>query len=296
MRIFVVGGDGMIGHQIFKHLQSQYETKAILHGKPEQYRYCSYFNSTNAYFNVDILKPDRLFEILNHAHPDVVINAAGIVKQDVRARDPGLCIETNAAFPHRLASFCRQMGARMVQLSTDCVFSGRKGQYLETDVTDAEDLYGRTKALGEVVSPALTLRTSTIGLELKPNAKHGLIEWFLSQRCEIKGFRRALYTGITTMELSRVIARVITQHQDLSGIWHVASEPIDKYTLLKTLLSKLKRRDITIIPDDEFVCDRSLVAHAFQRKTGYQAPTWDTMLDELAQVISEKGKSYDFKR
>jgi dTDP-4-dehydrorhamnose reductase len=176
------------------------------------------------------------------------------------------------------------MGARFVHMSTDCVFAGTKGRYTEDDVSDATDLYGRSKYLGEVCDEGcITLRTSIIGLELARKAS--LIEWYLAQRGVIRGFDRAIYTGFTTAEMARVIERVLTRHPDVSGVWHVASEPISKYALLVGLTRRLGRDDLSVERDTDFVCDRSLDASPFRERTDYVPPSWESMLDELAQQI-----------
>src|SRR5262249_41426173 len=156
------------------------------------------------------------------------------------AKSSVLAIQINSLFPHQLRDLCEDLGARLIHFSTDCVFSGHTGNYRESDVPDATDVYGRSKLLGEVTeAPGLTLRTSIIGLELSHHAS--LIEWFLAQRGAIKGFRRAIYTGITTTEMGRLIDRVLQRHSDLHGVWHVASASITKYDLLVKLARALGR-------------------------------------------------------
>jgi dTDP-4-dehydrorhamnose reductase len=229
----------------------------------------------------------RLAEVVADFLPEVVINAAGIVKQRPAAAEVIPSLEINALLPHRLAVLCRAARARLVHMSTDCVFSGSQGHYGEDDLPDAHDLYGRTKLLGEVhEAHCVTVRTSIIGLELA--RRKSLIEWYLAQRGTIRGFRRAIYSGLTTSEMARVIERVLQLHPDLSGLWHVASAPISKYDLLCRLNDRLGRQDLRIEPDDELVCDRSLDQRRFQARTGYVAPAWDAMLDELGVQIMNR--------
>ena len=195
--------------------------------------------------------------------------------------------QINSLFPHKLLALCASRGARLIHLSTDCVFSGKTGGYREADTPDPVDLYGHTKLLGELQDPpGLTLRTSIIGLEL--SRRTGLIEWFLAQRGRIRGFRRAVYTGFTTREMGRIVLRLVEQHDDLHGVWHVASAPINKYTLLVELARKLRRSDVEIAPDDTFACDRSLCADRFRAATGYAPPSWDAMLTELADEVRRR--------
>jgi len=174
-----------------------------------------------------------------------------------------------------------------VHMSTDCVFSGRKGAYTENDEPDALDLYGRSKLLGEVYDAhAITLRTSIIGLEL--SRKQSLIEWFLVQRGEVHGFKRAIYSGFTTLEMARIIEKVLLGHPSLHGVWQVASQPIDKFTLLSMLQERLSDGQRMLLEDESFVCDRSLVGQRFDEAVGYHAPAWSSMLDELAVQIKER--------
>lgn len=288
MRILILGGDGMLGHQLLTHFRADHNVRVTLRQKLGAYERFSLFNEQNSYDEVDAHDLDRLAWVIDDLHPQAVINGIGIVKQRFDAKELIPSIEINALFPHKLAALCERMQAGLVHVSTDCVFSGRKGNYTEQDLPDAEDLYGRTKFLGEVSKGrALTLRTSIIGLEL--NRKMGLLEWFLAQNGRIKGFRRAIFSGLTTAEMARVIERVFISHPGLSGLWHVASAPINKYELLRKLAAKLGRTDLQIEPDDDFVCDRSLDGGRFEQATGYCAPSWDQMLDELAQQARERG-------
>ncbi|MDQ3911555.1 MAG: SDR family oxidoreductase, partial [Actinomycetota bacterium] len=223
MRILILGGDGMLGHRLLMHLQDRHETKVTLRRELAAYERYGLFTLENSYWGVEAKDTERLLEVMGDFRPEAVVNAVGIVKQRGAAKEAIPSLEINALLPHRLALLCRAAGARLIHLSTDCVFSGRKGNYTEDDIPDAEDLYGRTKLLGEVTDAGcITLRTSIIGLEL--SRRTGLIEWFLAQRGEIRGFTKAIYTGLTTAEMSRVIERVLVEHPHLSGVWQVASE------------------------------------------------------------------------
>jgi dTDP-4-dehydrorhamnose reductase len=250
------------------------------------YRDLGLFNGDNAFGEVDAREPDATRRVLASFRPKAVINAIGIVKQRSDGADGVLSVAVNSFFPHALSRLCDAHGARLVHLSTDCVFSGRKGNYAETDRPDPVDVYGFSKLLGEVDRPrALTLRTSMIGRELQ--RKTGLLEWFLSQRGRmIKGYRKAIFTGFTTTELARVIERLLTAHAAASGIYHLGSAPISKFDLLSRL-NRLLRLGIDIAPDDEFVCDRSLDSTRFRKAFGYLPPAWDAMLDELADDIAK---------
>jgi dTDP-4-dehydrorhamnose reductase len=287
LRILILGGDGMLGHRLLMHLQDRHETKVTLRRELAAYERYGLFTLENSYWSVEAKDTERFLEVMGDFHPEAVVNAVGIVKQRGTAKEAIPSLEINALLPHRLAVLCRAVGARLVHLSTDCVFSGRKGNYTEGDVADAEDLYGRTKLLGEVTDAGcITLRTSIIGLEL--SRRTGLIEWFLAQRGEIRGFTKAIYTGLTTAEMSHVIERVLVEHPHLSGVWQVASEPINKYDLLVRFSEVLGRDDVRIVPDDTVSIDRSLLPVAFERATGYSAPGWNEMLKELSAEVRHR--------
>jgi len=285
MRILILGGDGMLGHQLLNSFGKRYDVAVTLRRDLRDYPSPVFDMANRIYSGIDVRSTDRLTEVFAVFCPEVVINAVGIIKQRDEAKASIPILEINALLPHRLSVLCKMLGARMVQVSTDCVFSGKKGHYTEDDFPDANDLYGRSKYMGEVhEAHCITLRSSIIGLELSRNKS--LIEWFLAKKGSIKGFRKAIYTGITTMEMARVIERVIVHYPKLSGIYHVASEPINKYNLLSKLSEKLHRTDIIIEPDDDFVCDRSLNSERFNYETNYIAPNWDEMLNELAALIN----------
>ncbi|MGB3680985.1 MAG: SDR family oxidoreductase [Rubrobacteraceae bacterium] len=287
MRVLILGGDGMLGHRLFLHLRDRHEVQVTLRRPLEDYEEYGIFDRKDSYPEVDARDEDRLLEVMADSRPEAVVNAVGIVKQRDSAKAAIPSLEINALLPHRLAVMCRAAGARLLHMSTDCVFSGRRGGYTEEDVSDAEDLYGRTKFLGEVAGPGcITLRTSIIGLEL--SRKGGLIEWFLAQEGELRGFTRAIYTGLTTAEMSRVIERVLVEHRNLTGVWQVASQPINKYDLLVCLAEILGREDIRIVPDDSVKIDRSLSGLAFERATGYHAPGWNEMPRELGDEVRRR--------
>jgi dTDP-4-dehydrorhamnose reductase len=287
MKILILGGDGMLGHRLLQSLRPRHDVRVTLRGELGAYADYRLFDGTNAFDRIDARDTAALHAVLQRWHPDAVVNCVGIIKQRSEAHSAIPSLEINSLLPHRLAQECRQIGARLVHLSTDCVFSGERGNYTEEDREDCYDLYGRSKLLGEVSEPGcITLRTSIIGTEL--SRKASLIEWYLAQRGGIRGFKRAIYSGFTTHEMSRIIERVLLQHPDLSGLWHVASEPISKYDLLCELTRLLSRADISIAADTAFVCDRSLNGKRFTAATGYHAPSWSDMLAELATAIRQR--------
>jgi dTDP-4-dehydrorhamnose reductase len=227
---------------------------------------------------------DSVIRAIEQVHPDVVVNCIGIVKQDAAAKDAVSSIVVNALFPHRLAHLCRAAGVRMVHLSTDCVFSGRAGNYSEDARPDATDLYGRTKLLGEVdYDNCLTIRTSMIGRELQ--GSQGLIEWFLAEAAsgrQVRGFKRAVFSGLTTIALAQLIADLLVNQLHLSGVWHVATDAINKFDLL-SLVRNVYGLDVEIEPDESFICDRSLDASRFRTTTGFAPPPWREMIEQMQQ-------------
>jgi dTDP-4-dehydrorhamnose reductase len=225
---------------------------------------------------VDVENFDSLSLLLSIVRPQVVINCVGIVKQLEKAGDPLIALQINSLLPHRLVRICNLVGARLVHISTDCVFSGARGQYAETDVPDAQDLYGRTKLLGEVDYPnAVTLRTSIIGHELA--GVHGLVGWFLAQQKSIKGYRRAVFSGLPTCELARVIRDFVLPQPELRGVYHLSAAPINKFDLL-TLVGRIYGKDIEISADDTVRIDRTLDSSRFRANTGYMPEDWPKLV------------------
>ena len=233
--------------------------------------------------DVDVMKTDNLIRLFAQTAPDIVINCIGVVKQLAEADDPLTAIPINAQLPHRLARLCQVRCARLVHISTDCVFAGNKGMYHENDDADARDLYGRTKFLGEVDYPdAVTLRTSIIGHEL--NSDHGLLAWFLAQTGAVKGFVRARFSGVPTIELARIVRDYVLPRPELRGVYHVSAAPISKYELLR-LIAQAYGRTKDIVPDGNVVIDRSLDSTRFRQATGYMPPTWP----ELVRTMRDFG-------
>jgi dTDP-4-dehydrorhamnose reductase len=225
---------------------------------------------------IDVDSADSLAGLLAEVRPDVVINCVGLVKQLAQADDPLAALPINALLPHRLARWCALGGARLIHISTDCVFSGARGGYRESDVADATDLYGRSKHLGEVDYPhAVTLRTSIIGPEV--GTAHGLVGWFLSQRGTVKGYRRAVFSGLPTVELAKLIRDHVIPKAELRGVYHVSAAPIDKYSLLG-LVGQAYDHRIDIVPDDQVVIDRSLDSTRLRGATGWIPPDWPTLV------------------
>jgi dTDP-4-dehydrorhamnose reductase len=283
VRMVILGGAGMLGHQLWRYFHLKHEVWATLRQSINDFAQDGLFTDNRVITGLDATDFEDVRRRLTEVRPDVVLSCIGIVKQLKEAKAAIPSITINALLPHKLAEICGHINARLVLFSTDCVFSGQKGCYTEDDVADAMDMYGRTKFLGEVCdSPrVITLRSSIIGRELR--TAHSLIDWFLSQRDRgIGGYRRAIYSGFTTIEMCRIVDLILTRHPLLSGLWHVSSDSISKHDLL--LLARAKFGvNIDIVPDDSFVADRSLDSTRFRTITGYQPPSWPSMIEELAR-------------
>ncbi len=280
MRVLVIGITGMLGNAVFRRFNQNpsIETYGTVRSESGRAQFDSAF-APRIRAGVDATDFDSITSAFAWARPDVVVNAVGLIKQLDAADDPLQALPINALLPHRLARLAAVAGARLVHVSTDCVFSGSKGLYKESDRPDADDLYGRSKLLGEVDCPhAVTLRTSIIGREL--GSRHALVDWFLSQSGSTRGYTRAVFSGLPTVELADVILTHVLPRPDLSGLYHVAAQPIAKHDLL-VLLARAFGRTIDIQPDDRLVIDRSLDATRFNQATGYQPPAWPELVEKL---------------
>jgi dTDP-4-dehydrorhamnose reductase len=276
-RVLVLGASGMLGNTVLR-LFAQSEGYAVTGSARSAgvLRHLPQALHGKVVCGVDVESMDSLTGLFAQTRPDVVINCIGLIKQLAEADDPLAAIPINALLPHRLARLCDVARARFIHMSTDCVFSGAKGMYREEDAADANDLYGRSKYLGEVDYPhAVTLRTSIIGHEL--NSAHGLIGWFLEQQGEVKGFTRAIFSGLPTVELARVMRDFVIPNPGLRGSYHVSAAPINKYELLQ-LVAKVYDKAITIKPEDKLVIDRSLDSERFRSVTGYAPPAWGDLV------------------
>ena len=281
MRILIIGGDGMLGHRLVLRLAGRYDVAFTIRGDAVP----TVLPAVECFTNVDTRNTNRMVEVFADFRPEAVVNCSGLVKQRPSGQAIVAASEVNSIAPHRLADLCRLIGARFIQISTDCVFSGRRGLYTEQDTPDPIDVYGMTKLLGEVTAPGcLTLRTSIIGRELKH--KQGLLEWFLSQNGPVKGFRNAVFSGLTTVELARVIEKMLTEHADASGLYHVSSAPINKHDLLQ-LLALWYEHPIPIEADESVVIDRSLDSTKFRSAFSYRPPEWDDMVRQAREEESK---------
>ena len=278
--VLVLGGTGMLGHEVVRRFAGDREVHATVRDPDAAAR----FELPATLHAFDAFRSDELPTLIDRVRPDVVINCVGLVKQLAEASEPIAAITVNSLFPHLAARDARRAGARFVHISTDCVFSGQLplGElYTESSTSDAYDLYGRTKFLGEVSGDgALTLRTSIIGWELTRST--GLLGWFASQAGgTVQGYTRAIFSGLTTPALAEVIAEIVEHHPGLNGLYQVAARPIDKYALLGLIREKLSL-DVTVEPVGDPVINSGLDASRFGEATGIRIPSWDSMIDELA--------------
>ena len=281
-KVLILGAGGMLGHKACQCLNG-YEVFGTVRKDVDYYqKFSRVFKDTTLIGHVDVLDHEKLEKTISDINPDVVINCIGIIKQLEEAKDPVLSIKINSLLPHQLANICEKTGSRLIQISTDCVFDGMKGSYSETDIPNATDIYGRTKCLGEVTDRkhCITLRTSIVGRELDTSS--GLVEWFLSNNGKkVKGFQKAIYTGFTTIALINIIKDIIQDHPDLSGLYQVSSEPINKYDFT-CLVRDTMGLDIEIEAETKFLMDRSLTCDNFKKDTHFTAPSWPDMIQQLA--------------
>ena len=282
IRVLVLGASGMLGNAVLRLFSESrgYEvfgsvrTSSALGLLPETVR-------KRVIVGIDVENFDSLAGLFTQTRPQIVVNCIGLVKQLAQADDPLMALAINSMLPHRLARLCDIAGARLVHISTDCVYSGSRGMYTEDDPSDAQDLYGRTKFLGEVDYPhTITLRTSMIGHELK--GAHSLVGWFLAQSRTVKGFQSAVFSGLPTVEIGRVIRDFVVPNPQLCGLYHVSAEPINKYDLLK-LLAHAYQMEINIVPDNTLVIDRSLDSSRFREMVGYEPAPWLQLVTDMQQ-------------
>ena len=283
-RILIIGATGMLGSTLMRFFSKEFSF--------ETYGTVRLMDSSDSYpldvlpnliTGIDVLSMDSLHKVFADVNPDIVINCVGVVKQLSGASDPLVALPLNSLFPHRLAKLCSVNNARLIHISTDCVFSGSKGMYEESDIPDAHDLYGVSKRLGEIdYANAITLRTSIIGHEL--NGSRSLIDWFLSQTSSVQGFNRAVFSGLPTIEIAHIIKDYVIPNSQLRGLYHVSAEPINKYDLL-SLVADIYGKDISIVKDTKLIINRSLDSSRFRKATGFSPSSWRSLVQAM----------YDFK-
>ena len=281
-KVLILGCAGMLGHKLYQVLSPDFDVTGTIRGSFNDIGKYGFFLQSRVVDGINAQDIARVKKVIQETRPDVVVNCIGIVKSLEKQSGDLLNIWINALFPHQLYEICRAEGIRLIHVSTDCVFSGKQGNYREDDASDAEDIYGKTKYLGEVREPdALTVRTSLIGRELASG--NNLIEWFLSNRGgRVHGYSNAIFSGFPTLHLSGIIADIITRYPELNGVYHVSAEPISKFSLL-TLINRAMGLNIEIEEYPDFRCDRSLDSTRYRKETGFTPLSWETMVDELAR-------------
>lgn len=280
MKVLVLGASGMLGNAVMRVFSERPDWEVCGTVRSESVKKLFPPDiAARLVAGIDVGQQDSLVRVFTKVRPDVVINCIGLIKQVIKQEDPIQEILLNSVLPHRLAELCGLGDARLLHVSTDCVFLGDKGGYVESDPSDAADLYGKSKYLGEVSdSHAVTLRTSVIGHELQ--SAHGLIEWFLSQEGSCRGYRRAIFSGLPTVVLAEIMRDIVIPDASLSGLYHISSEPISKFDLLN-LVAKVYEKPIEIFPDDQLAIDRSLNSERFRKATGYVAPQWSELVRKM---------------
>lgn len=281
MKVLILGAGGMLGNAVIRVMceNQQLEVFGTVRSSNVPQTFFSTKTAKKIITGLDVTDHNSLVKLFTQIKPDVVINCIGLVKQLAEVDDPIVALPINAMLPHQLANLCSLAEARLVHVSTDCVFSGTKGNYKETDISDATDIYGKSKYIGEISYPhTITLRTSIIGHELQ--SARGLVDWFLAQQGSCKGFKRSIFSGLPTVVLARIIRDVVLPKQELNGVYHLAANPISKYDLL-CLVARVYEKIIDIIPDDELIINRSLNADKFKSATGYVAPSWDDLIKTM---------------
>ncbi len=278
--VLVLGGTGMLGHTLFELLSGRPEldVHATVRDPAALVERTAPERRGAIHPGVDASRFETIEQAVTAVRPAVLVNGIGIVRQVPAAADRRVLFDTNAELPHRLARLCAASGARLVHIGTDCVFSGAKGNYVEDDPPDPTDQYGRSKLFGEPGDGALTLRTSVIGHELR--TRHGLLEWFLGQAGEAQGFRRAVFSGLTTVELARVVADAVLPYPELAGVYHLSTTPISKLELLELIARRYDKR-IEIHARDDPVIDRSLDSSRLRAATGYEPPAWPELIEAM---------------
>ncbi|MEO7658749.1 MAG: SDR family oxidoreductase, partial [Pyrinomonadaceae bacterium] len=254
------------------------------------------FDEQTIISNIDVTNQADLRRAIQTVRPAVVINAVGVIKQNPRYNDVVQTLLINSIFPHQLAELSAEFGFRLISISTDCVFDGTKGNYSEDDTPTPRDLYGMSKLLGEVIGDNfLTIRTSIIGREL--STKNSIVEWFLSHSGgTVKGYTHAIYTGFVSDVFADIIAKLISDHPDLSGIYHISSEPISKFSLLQ-LLNEFYDAGVKIVPSSDVVIDRSLDSSKFKSETGFEPLSWPEMIKRVSESNEppDQSQSWPFR-
>jgi len=281
MKILVLGASGMIGSAIFRVLS--HEGSLEVWGSVRSANWKRFFGKDEQERLVvcnNVLDQIQLVRLFARTQPNIVINCIGLTKHHKEADDTLLAAPLNIMLPHQLADLCKASNARLIHISSDCIFSGLQGSYHEGDHSDALDVYGKSKFLGEVTNytHAITLRTSTIGHELQ--SSYGLLEWFLAQEGSCTGFKKAIFSGLPNTVFAEVVRDYVIPKPELHGLYHVGAAQIGKYELLKLIAAQYNKK-INIFCDEKFAIDRSLNVDLFSRVTCYRAPSWPELIQSM---------------
>jgi dTDP-4-dehydrorhamnose reductase len=279
-KIIILGATGLIGHQVYYWLKAN---KNFL-----VFSFAHQRKISNDTVLLDARDEHLLEKSIVEINPDVIVNCMGVLISEAN-RDPENAIFLNAYVPQRLKNVANALDAKLVHISTDCVFSGKKGSYTEYDIRDADDIYGRVKALGEVVKPPhVTLRTSVVGPEIKDGEE--LFHWFMSQEGNIKGFTKSFWSGVTTLELAKVVGWVI--ENNIQGLHHITNGvPINKYDLLM-LFKKYTHKEVVIESVDGKVTNKSLLDT--HKEIDYVVPNYEYMISEMVAGIRNNSSLYPY--
>ena len=279
--VLILGVTGLLGHTLFKLLSQ--DPKLQVFGTARQKTAKTLFSKAltkKILVNVNVEDDRSLIAVFKKVKPDVIINCVGLIKQISSANDVLQAIPINTLLPRRLVYLTNQIKARLILVSTDCVFSGKKGNYTETDRPDCTDLYGQSKLLGEITDEphVLTIRTGFIGHELRGG--YSLVNWFLKQKGSVTGYTRAIYSGLPTIELANIIHHLVLPNPKLSGLYQIASEPISKFYLLG-LIAKTYQKKVALTKSSSPKIDRSLSYAKFKKQTGYTPKSWQQLVQEM---------------
>jgi len=284
MKILILGGNGLVGHKILQicrnHLPvEKFKIEATFREEKKSYKYLNYkINISNSFFNINVNNFESLSKVINIYQPNLIINCIGLTKKISNSSPPIHSIYLNSYFPHLLSNICLLNNIKLIHLSTDCIFSGKKGNYLESDSSDATDIYGKTKYLGEIDNAnTLTLRSSILGPELVKVI--GIYSWFIKSRGSVIGFDKAFFSGFTSVEIANIIIFIIKNNINLSGVYHLSSYKISKFDLL-CKIKEINNLKIEIIKSDKEIYDRTLISEKFKKQTGYVTPSWEFMLKD----------------
>jgi dTDP-4-dehydrorhamnose reductase len=280
-RILILGATGMLGHTLFQNLNKDKSLQVF--GTARQKITKAWFPpalAKNLLIGVDADHPKTIANAIKQVRPDVVINCIGLIKQLEQNHGVLQTISINTLLPHQLALWTKEIGARLILISTDCVFSGKAGNYAESDTPDCTDLYGQSKLLGEIrdQSHVLTLRTSIIGHELRGGLS--LVDWFLSQKNQVTGYTQAIYSGLPTIEMAHILKKWVIPNSKLYGLYHLSTAPISKFDLL-SLIANIYSKKIDLKKSRTPKIDRSLNCKQFTRKTGYIPKDWPTLIEMM---------------